>query len=247
MPEKGQHHLLLVWLIFTCLLLFSLFMVWHAGWLSLLYQSDKSRICWVITLLYLFISLHCAMRIMAVSRQLNATSEVRRTIMTEKDLHFSKVNGDVVVNDTVTLPKSLITEYIHDLMHKYATYRRVETGDSSNDNKDLLEVYESRLKGQHEIGWFVSDLMIKLGLLGTIVGFVLMLGSVVDVTDFDVSTMQKILKQMSTGMGTALYTTFAGLICSILTATQYYMLDQAAEEILETTRHLSQVYVLPRL
>ena len=89
--------------------------------------------------------------------------------------------------------------------------------------------------------------MLKLGLLGTIVGFVLMLASVANVTDFDVSTMQTILKKMSTGMGTALYTTFAGLVCSILTASQYYMLDQASEEILETTKHLSQVYVLPRL
>lgn len=247
MPEKGQHHLFLVWLIFTCLLLFSLFIAWHGGYLNLLYQGDRSHISWLITLLYLFISLHCAMRIMTVSRQLNATNEVRKMIMTEKDLHFSKANGDVVVNDTVTLPKSLVTEYIHDLMHKYATARGMETGESSSDHEDLIEVYESRLKGQHEIGWFVSDLMIKLGLLGTIVGFVLMLGSVADVTDFDVSTMQKILKQMSFGMGTALYTTFAGLICSILTATQYYMLDQAAEEILETTKHLSQVYVLPRL
>jgi len=247
MPEKGQHHLFLVWLIFTCLLLFCLLITWQGGYLHLLYATDKSRICWLITILYIFISIHAAVRILAVSRQINATDEVRRTITGAEQLHFGIRDGLVVINERETLPKSLIADYIHDLMFKYATNRSAATRDSGNDNKDLIEVYESRLKGQHEIGWFTSDLMIKLGLLGTIVGFVLMLGSVADVSGFDASTMQHILKQMSSGMGTALYTTFAGLICSILTAAQYYMLDQSSEEILETTKHLSQVYVLPRL
>jgi biopolymer transport protein ExbB/TolQ len=247
MPEKKQHHLFLSWLIFTCLLVFALFISWQGGYLSLMYAGDKSKISWIITLLYLYISMHCAWRIVTVSRQLNATQAVRSLITSEQNLKFSDRDGKVVINNKDTLPKSLIADYIHDLIHKYATSRNEAETDNSNDNKDLIEVYESRLKGQHEIGWFVSDLMIKLGLLGTIVGFVLMLASVANVTDFDVSSMQSILKKMSTGMGTALYTTFAGLICSILTASQYYMLDQAAEEILETTKHLSQVYVLPRL
>lgn len=247
MPEKQPHHLFLAWLIFTCLLAFALYVTWHQGYLALMYAGDKSRISWVITLLYLYISLHCAWRILTVSRQLNATQVVRKLITSEQSLKFNDRDGRVVINNRDTLPRSLIADYIHDLIHKYRTSRNEAYSDNSNDNKDLIEVYESRLKGQHEIGWFVSDLMIKLGLLGTIVGFVLMLGSVANVTDFDVSTMQTILKKMSTGMGTALYTTFAGLICSILTAMQYYMLDQASEEILETTKHLSQVYVLPRL
>ena len=247
MPEKGQHHLLLVWLIFTCLLVFAVYVSWINGYLYLLYTGDKSRICWVITLLYLFISLHSGRRIVTVSGQLNATNEVRRIITEAKNPRFSDRGDEVAVNNTHVLPKSIITEYIHDLMRKYSTHRLDEARDSGNDNKDLIEVYESRLKGQHEIGWFVSDLMLKLGLLGTIVGFVLMLGSVSNITDVGISAMQNILKHMSSGMGTSLYTTFAGLICSILTASQYYMLDQASEEILETTKPLSQVYVLPRL
>ena len=89
--------------------------------------------------------------------------------------------------------------------------------------------------------------MIKLGLLGTIIGFVLMLGSVSNVTDFDVSTMQSILKNMSSGMGTALYTTFAGLICSILAGIQYHLLDQGADEVIDAAKHLTNIYVLPKL
>ena len=108
-------------------------------------------------------------------------------------------------------------------------------------------MYESRLKGPQEIGWFVSDMMLKLGLLGTIIGFIFMLGSVSNIADFDVSSMQKILRHMSTGMGTALYTTLAGLTCSVLSAMQYHMLDRHADELIELIRHLTQVHVIPKV
>ena len=74
-----------------------------------------------------------------------------------------------------------------------------------------------------------------------------MLGSVSNLRDFDVTTMQKVLSYMSSGMGTALYTTLAGLVCSMLTATQYQMLDRSADDLIDSIRRLIRVYVLPRL
>ena len=137
-----------------------------------------------------------------------------------------------------------MSEYIRDLHYRYNNKNSAENLISSTD---LIEVYESRLKGPQEIGWFVSDMMLKLGLLGTIVGFIFMLGSVANIADFDVSGMQKILKHMSNGMGTALYTTLAGLTCSVLSATQYHMLDRHADELIELTRHLTQVHIIPKI
>ena len=97
---------------------------------------------------------------------------------------------------------------------------RTSNIDDNSTSSDLNDVYNSRLKGPQEIGWFVSDMMLKLGLLGTIIGFIFMLGSVANIADFDVSNMQKILRHMSNGMGTALYTTLTGLVCSVLSAMQ---------------------------
>lgn len=247
MPEKSRHHLLLVWLIFTGLLSFALVMSWHFGFLNLLYEGDRSRISWLITLLYIFVYLHCFGRIVTISGQINSTRMAEEVITGTDSLDLDSRDGTVLVNDNRLLPASPLSDYIHDLLCIYSGNKEGRSIEGSNDNTDLIDVYESRLKKQHELGWFLSDIMIKLGLLGTIVGFVLMLGSVTDVTDFDVNTMQSILKQMSSGMGTALYTTFAGLICSMLTAIQYQMLDQGAEEILDSIRHLTQVYIIPRI
>ena len=244
---KGPHHLMLIWMIFTGLIIFALFLIWHENYLTLLYAGDKSRISWGITLLYVILSIHCAKRFITLSEQLNTAMEVENLIKRTDRIDFQIKNGKVVINNDTVLPNSIIADYFRDLMTRAINGGNGNQEDRQGDNTRLIEVYESKLKKPHEIGWFLTDVMIKLGLLGTIVGFVLMLASVVNVTDFDVTAMQKILTEMSSGMGTALYTTFAGLVCSILTGIQYHVLDEGADEILEITKHLSNVYVEPHI
>lgn len=245
--EKGTHHLFLVWLIFSGLIIFTLFATWHEDILILLYMGDKSRISWAITLLYLIISFHCVLRIYFISSQLNATRQIEDLIKIEGNLDIHLSDGRVHVNGDHILPESVLSDYLHDLIYKTEHENINDNSESNKQNSELLDVYESRLKKPHDIGWFVADIMVKLGLLGTIVGFVLMLGTVSSITDFDLSTVQKILSHMSAGMGTALYTTFAGLVCSILAGIQYHMLDRGADDLIETAKHLSSVYILPKL
>lgn len=244
-PDKGTHHLLLSWLIFIGAVIFALTVAWHEGVLTLLYASDKSKISWAITLLFLLLSAHVVRRVWVISLQINAADEVYDIIKKHDDLTIRVIDHNVDINGKSSLPPSYATQYIHDLVTRYNNHA-VSPQDHQN-NADLIDVYESKLKGPHEIGWFVSDMMIKLGLLGTIIGFILMLGSVADVADFDVTTMQKILRHMSSGMGTALYTTMAGLVCSMLAAAQYQMLERHIDTMVEDMKHLTQVYVLPRI
>lgn len=244
MKEQPQHSLLLRWLILTGLIGFSLIVAWNEGIISLLFSVDKSRISWMIALIYLLVTLHCAKRIYTLSVQTNLSKEIDDLIKKENKLSVKIDNGCISINDNMRLPDCYMTEYIGDVYFK--NKNTTNTGDI-NTSSDLIEVYESRLKGPQEIGWFVSDMMLKLGLLGTIIGFIFMLGSVANIADFDISNMQKILRHMSNGMGTALYTTLTGLTCSILSAMQYHMLDRHADELIEMIRHLTQVHVIPRI
>lgn len=244
--KKGPHHLLLSWLILTGLIIFGLFISWEVGVLSQLYYGDKSNISLAITLIYILITLHCARRVWIISRQVNAANEIVEIIQQESELNFRVMDNNVDINGKRSLPPSITSEYIHDLITR-ANNHVVQSEDGINKESELINVYESRLKGPHEIGWFATDAMIKLGLLGTIIGFILMLGSVVNITEFDVTTMQKILAHMSSGMGTALYTTMAGLVCSLLSSAQYHMLERNIDELIETVKHLAQVHIIPRL
>ena len=243
MKEKPEHSLLLNWLILTGLILFSVIIAWNEGVFALLFAIDKSHISLVIALVYSLVTLHCAKLIISVSSQMNLSKKVDQIIKRQDKLEIKIENDDVYINDTEKLPDCFISNYIGDV---YLTHKNSTNIEESNSASDLIDVYQSRLKGPQEIGWFVSDMMLKLGLLGTIIGFIFMLGSVANIADFDVSNMQKILQHMSNGMGTALYTTLAGLICSVLSAMQYHMIDRHIDELIELTQHLTQVHVIPK-
>ncbi|RKZ69718.1 MAG: hypothetical protein DRQ48_07460, partial [Gammaproteobacteria bacterium] len=224
---------------------FLLVLAWQQDVLYLLYTTDRSKISVAISLLYIFVTIHCAMRVFNISSQINDSRKVESMIINEKNLKLVVSENKVKIDNETFLPDCLVTDYIHDLISKTNAER--ENPDARNTGSDHIEYYESKLKSPHEIGWFTADIMIKMGLLGTIVGFILMLGSVSNLRDFDVTTMQKILSYMSSGMGTALYTTLAGLVCSMLAATQYQMLDRSSDDLIDSIRHLTRVYVLPRL
>ena len=69
-------------------------------------------------------------------------------------------------------------------------------------------------------GFFVADILLKLGLVGTVIGFIIMLSSLSTIDEMNLSKMNNLLLSMSSGMKVALYTTLSGLICSILLTIQ---------------------------
>ena len=78
--------------------------------------------------------------------------------------------------------------------------------------------------------WFASETMVTLGLIGTVAGFLLMLSSAFDNLDVsNVENVQKIISNMALGMSTALCTTLAGLIGSVLTKIQMVILENNSD------------------
>ncbi len=91
----------------------------------------------------------------------------------------------------------------------------------------LIGVVGDDLANRHALGHFLSDVLLKLGLVGTVVGFILMLLPVGEFGAFDPERVPQLLASMSGGMSVALYTTLAGLVTSTLLKAQYYLLDAA--------------------
>ena len=76
-------------------------------------------------------------------------------------------------------------------------------------------------------GWFIAESCLVLGLIGTVTGFILMLGTAfteLDVTN--ITSVQNALIKMSLGMSTALYTTLAGLISSLIIKIQLVTIER---------------------
>ena len=103
---------------------------------------------------------------------------------------------------------------------------------SSLESQNLLRILEDELSNRHALGHMVSDVLLKLGLTGTVVGFILMLLPIGEMKDFDPEKIQPLLSSMSGGMAVALYTTLSGLITSTMLKFQYFLLDSSLSKLI---------------
>ena len=72
-----------------------------------------------------------------------------------------------------------------------------------------------------DVGWFIAESCLALGMVGTVTGFLYMLGTAFENIDItDTTTLQDALASMAKGMSTALYTTLTGLIASLIIKVQ---------------------------
>ncbi|HRD85989.1 MAG TPA: MotA/TolQ/ExbB proton channel family protein, partial [Rubrivivax sp.] len=78
--------------------------------------------------------------------------------------------------------------------------------------------------------WFVGATL-KLGLLGTVVGFIVMASQIAQTQSFELDQIQLLLKQMTGGMAIALYTTLVGLVGNLWLGLQLMLLDRLGDRL----------------
>jgi biopolymer transport protein ExbB/TolQ len=240
--EGARDHLpLLQWLLVNALAAFGFLATWWFGLLGLMLQNDRSYISLVILLIYLGMTAVCFLSVAWISREGDAARRVADVVR--------RVEGRLVVQGErvrtqsgETLEPCEMTRHIRNLIVK----TRIG-GAGQADQSVLLQALAERLKSRQRIGLFVAGVLFKLGLLGTVIGFILMLSPISAIDAMDAATMKDALTTMSGGMAVALFTTLAGLVAGVLLGVQYYLLDQASARLFAHVLETTEVYVAPRL
>lgn len=192
--------------------LFFGYLLADSGLLPALLAEDYSYISRVILVIYLAASLH----VMVASYTLSIEG---------RDL-----NSDA--------PDKLSVSNVQ----RYFSLLRRAQGDRDESGELLIDVLDGRCRGLYRFGYVIADLMLKLGLLGTVIGFIFMLGSLVDLNSIDINVMQKLLAQMSGGMKVALFTTLTGMSCGVLLNIKYQLLDWSVDSLLDDVREQTYRY-----
>ena len=234
----GDRGPLLRWLVFTGLCLFAFILLWRFGLVRQMVTSDRTYISSLIALLYVAASLHCLWRTIVISRE--GDSARRSGALIEAGSGALHLDGDdIVIGGAGKLPPGLVSAHIHDLAVKAQLQ-----GPRRIDQTLLLRGLAGRLRGSNPFGAFASDTLMKLGLLGTIIGFIMMLAPIAGMDPGDRSTIRSSMNLMSDGMAVAMYATLAGLVGSILVRIQYYMLDDATAKLFAYAVGLTEVRVV---
>jgi hypothetical protein len=231
-PERGA---LLQWMVFTGLSIFAVVVLWQYGLIRLMVVSDRTYISSLIAVLYIITCCHCFWRTRAIAREAEVAKR-DRVILSAQD------GTRALEADARMLPPGLVTDHIRSVVTKAKAQAAGRI-----DQTLLLRSLADRLRGSNGFGAFVSDTLMKLGLLGTIIGFIIMLAPIATLDAADKVAMNSSMGLMSDGMAVAMYTTLAGLIGSILVRIQYYMLDTATQRVFSDTVMLTETDVIPAL
>lgn len=218
---------LLVWMVVGVAVLAA----WHYGLLQEVWRTDSTGLSLGITLVFAATAARGSWQVIRLSRALNHVRDVERLLGNE--------GGD----GGRGLPEGCVAEHVRNLQLK----ARLGGGRAGLDQSLLLEAFEAGLRRGQEFGWFVADLLLSLGLLGTVIGFILMLGPISGLDGADEGAIKGALAAMSGGMAVALYTTLAGLVGGMLLKVQGFMLDGAVQELVGRTTRLTEVFVLPAI
>jgi len=222
------------WMIFTGACAFAAVLLWHYGFIHLMVASDRTYISSVIAVLYIAASLHCLWRTVIITGEGDAGRRAAATI--EADVaNLTGAGADA-------LPEGIVPDHIRDLVRKARTQ-----GGGHIDQTLLLRSLADRLRGSNGFGAFASDTLMKLGLLGTIIGFIIMLAPIAGLDAADRTLLRSSMGLMGDGMAVAMYTTLAGLVGSILLKVQYYMLDSATGRVFSHAVRLTETHVVPAL
>lgn len=121
----------------------------------------------------------------------------------------------------------------------------VAKGEHWRQSAALNDLLAERASAPHEMGWWINGVLLKLGLLGKVIGFSIMAMQLGSLETFDPSQTAAILKTLTGGLGIALLTTITGLAANMLLGLQLVRLDRFADhltaraiELAETRLHV---------
>ena len=228
--NNAPYALFLHWLVFFTVLTFLVWVLLHNDLIQNVIRTDPTRLSVIILLIFAGGTLHCALRSAYLSARMR---EIVAILRHPAKLQLPDDDSRKVLFDGTPLATSLLTDYLIDV----ARYRNTPGGEHRLNDMDA--VLSEKITGSHETGWFFAQLLVKLGLLGTVIGFIIMLSSISDTISYDAAHVPELFSGMTDGMRVALNTTLVGLTGTILLGFQYLMIDRGADRLLGETTYFA--------
>ena len=240
--EARDYLPVLRWLLLNVVVAFAALALWHFGLIQAMLATDHTKVSLIILGVFALTALHCLYQTVVVSRELIAARRVATRLKAAgaRDL---RVDGDRVhTADGTELEAGVLTHHIASLIVKAAN----QCGGRIDQTLRLRSLADG-LRAREKLGWFVSEALLRMALLGTAIGFIIMLIPLSQVSSFDSETLRIALAGMSGGMAVALNVTVTGIASALVLKFEYYLLDGAVANLFKLITDVTEVQVVPAL
>lgn len=234
----GAYDAVLKWVLFAALMSLSAVILWDYGLLQYLFSADTSRISVLITALFIAFLVHSLWIVLWMAREYRQALIVA-DLLAQSFGPLPVQDGQILALGGKIAQEGVIADYLRNVAKTESS--------SDRDRSLLLQSLSASLKRRTKVGVYGTDLLYKLGMLGTMIGFVIMLNSMGDMKNFDVETLRAALQRMIGGMAVSLLTTIAGLVGGILLRIFYNLADGLVTDILQTMVETTETSLGSRL
>jgi hypothetical protein len=204
-------------------------LLWDYGYIDYVIRNDLTFVSQTIMGLLVAASAYIVWHIYDLCIELRTVG----TIMARLQSGPAALPG-LVHTDTGRLPR--VAVFVSDVIRT----RRASPG---ADTDLLLQSVNAELRVPARFGIYAADALYKLGMIGTVVGFLLMLASMEGITSFDPETLRGALQRMTAGMAISLLTTIAGIAGGMLVRIQTNILENLALRISAALVRINTVLV----
>ncbi|KKM60987.1 hypothetical protein LCGC14_1536230 [marine sediment metagenome] len=219
----ATHELFLRWVLINVTVAFAVAGAAYHGLLHIIYLNDPSYLTYLITLLYLAVTAYTGVRTYWVSRQQKLLKEFKQKLHEE----------DIV---DITKTDSIIFNHLADLR---------ATG--KNDQTVILMCRSNDVHDKHEVIWHYGDVLVNLGLVGTVVGFTMALWPFFILPEFTFEAVKGVLGTISGGIAVALFTTGLGITTSVIIKVQARYLETGTNQLMTQLAYLTETKLIPIL
>ena len=191
MNKSSIDNIFIYWVYFISLIFLVSYALESLGFISSIFQEDISYLSSLITFILIFYLFQCGYYLYKLRDAV---------FFIETKTHYDDSNPFIIILSEFQIANNILKD---------------------QPKASLHEEFKLKLYEFVDNGFFISDLLLKLGIIGTVIGFIIMLSSLSAIDEMNLSKMNNLLLSMSAGMKVALYTTLTGLIGSILLSIQY--------------------------
>ena len=191
MSKSSIDNIFIYWVYFISLIFLVSYALESLGFISSIFKEDISYLSSLIAFIFIFYLFQCGYYLYKLRDAV---------FFIETNTHYDDSNPFIIILSEFQIANNILKD---------------------KPKASLHEEFKLKLYEFVDNGFFISDLLLKLGIIGTVIGFIIMLSSLSAIDEMNLSKMNNLLLSMSAGMKVALYTTLTGLIGSILLSIQY--------------------------
>ena len=194
----------LIWFFYINSVVGLILLSYWMGIFQLGFFYDKSYLSFVILAWWAIAETVIGLNVWNQAKEFKALENFKKQIMIDKNLARAL----------------MMPEYKNTLVATYSEYllRRNMNSKQPIDQTQMAAALERRLMNRSSFGWLASNLMVFLGLLGTVIGIVLTFWPFIDTTVvIDVARIQTHLSSIFSGVGAAFFPSiYSAVFCMFI-------------------------------